>query len=77
MGRGTKFNIEDENVSLFAVTLTSCVHETATVTIENAEEGGIIYFRTDTAYNMIPSTNGTIEHQCPFDECNINWVCRT
>ncbi|KAL4232877.1 hypothetical protein ACF0H5_007564 [Mactra antiquata] len=51
----------------------SCLTETVTVKIENATEGGIVYFRTDTAYNMIPSVNGTIIHECVFEECNIEW----
>lgn len=58
----------------FAVTLLSCTHETASLRIDNATSGGILYIRTDTAYNIIPTTDGTIFYTCAFEICNIKWV---
>ncbi|XP_060585214.1 uncharacterized protein LOC132741138 [Ruditapes philippinarum] len=55
------------------INLTSCIHNTVTVKIENTPEGGIAYFRTDTAYNLVQTTGGTLVHECKFEECNINW----
>ena len=50
------------------------MYEIAAFRIDDVSEGGLIYTRTDIAYNIIPSSEGTIYYECKFEDCNIQWV---
>lgn len=50
------------------------MYETASFRIDNTTSGGILYIRTDVAYSIIPTVDGTMYYECAFEDCNIKWV---
>jgi len=62
----------------FPVTLQSCLYNTALFRIDNTTAGGMVYVRNDEgARNLVISTDGSMIYECPFEECDINWVSCT